>query len=142
MNRKFFLSLLYFCISAIPTFGQQENYVFDEGILSVYDDALRLNEAKDYLKAYRQILRAEQAADSAISSRHIQVESLSDDEFEYPYWRLMKTKAEIAYMLGIHSVIEEVSDELKYSLVQKHWTNEDRQQILSDRTIRLGGSRY
>lgn len=35
MNRKALLTLFCFCLSAILTFGQQENYVFDEGTLSV-----------------------------------------------------------------------------------------------------------
>lgn len=145
MNRKVFITLLCFGLQAITSFGREEHYVFDEEALSVYDDAIRSNEAKDYLKAYRQILRAEQAADSALASRRIQASSLSDNEFQYPYWPLMKTKAEIAYMLGIHSVMEEVSDELRHSLAQKHWANEDsaaiKQGMASD-LAKIDGSRY
>ncbi len=145
MNRKVFITLLCFGLQTITTFGREEQYVFDEEALSVYDDAIRSNEAKNYLKAYRQILRAEQAADSALASRRIQASSLSDNEFQYPYWPLMKTKAEIAYMLGIHSVMEEVSDELRHSLAQKHWANEDsaaiKQGMASD-LAKIDGSRY
>ena len=132
-------------MSAILTYGQQVDYVFDDGTLSAYNDAIKLNEAKNYLKAYRQILLAEQAADSALSSRHIQAESLNDNEFQYPYWPLMKTKAEIAYMLGIHSVMEDVSDEMKHSIVHKHWANEDssaiKQGMASD-LAKIDGSRF
>ncbi|MBR5068142.1 MAG: CHAT domain-containing protein [Bacteroidales bacterium] len=104
-----------------------------------------MNEAKDYLKAYRQILLAEQGADSALSSRHIQASLLSDNEFQFPYWPLLKTKAEISYMLGIHSVMEEVSDKLKLSLEHKHWANEDsatiRRGMASD-LAKIDGSRF
>ena len=145
MNRKYISTLLCICMSAILAYGQQVDYVFDDGTLSAYNDAITLNEAKNYFMAYRQILLAEQAADSALSSRHIQAVSLSDNEFQYPYWPLMKTKAEIAYMLGIHSVMKEVSDELKYSLMHKHWVNEDSSAIkrgMASDLAKIDGSRF
>lgn len=145
MNRKYISTLLCICMSAILTYGQQVDNVFDDGTISAYNDAITLNEAKNYLKAYRQILLAEQAADSALSSRHIKAESLNDNEFQYPYWPLMKTKAEIAYMLRIHSVMKYVSDEMKHSLVHKPWANEDssaiKQGMASD-LAKIDGSRF
>ena len=109
MSRKVFYTILYMSLLTIPAYGQQDDGVFSDNVFSEYDKAFDFNEAKDYLNAYRRIVLAEQNLDTDLSEKGLQASSLSDDEFRHPYWNVKKSKAEIAYMLGIYTNMEAIS---------------------------------
>ena len=66
MSRKVVYTIFYICLLAIPTYGQQAEDVFDDKAYDLYAASFDLNESKNYLEAYRQLLLAERR----ISVRH------------------------------------------------------------------------
>ena len=125
MNRKVVYIISCICMLTVPVYGQQTDDVFDERIEPVLEKAIALNDSKNYFEAYRQISQAEQMAHTALSSKNVSPAALSDWEFTYRYWPIMKSKAEIAYMLGIYTDMETISHELRQSLTDKKWSMED-----------------
>lgn len=124
MNKTVFYTLLYLCILAVPAYSQQTD-VFDDSIAVSYNKAFELNESKNYLKAYRQIIQTERTADNLLSVKKMKAAELNDAEFWNIYWPIKKSKAEIAYMLGIHTDMKAVSEELRLALAEKRWHNDD-----------------
>lgn len=145
MSRKAFYTTFMICMLAIPVFGQQDKDVFPDETYDFYNKAFDLNDAKDYLEAYRYILRASQAVDTSLSKNHLEASCLNDDKYCYPYWAVKKTKAEIAYMLGIYSDMETVSQELHSSFAKKQWgtgnVKETKDGLLAS-LEKIDGSRY
>ena len=124
MNKTIFCTAILLCMFFVPAYCQQDD-VFGDSIVEAYDKAFELNESKDYLQAYRQIVQTASAVDRVMSVKQVKVSELSDREFLYIYWQVKKSKAEIAYMLGLHTDMKVVSDELRASLDKRHWENED-----------------
>ena len=129
MNKRVLYIILYFCLPAIPTYGQQIGSILGDDVTSAYNKAYDLNESKNYLEAYRQIMLAEQTMDATLFKKGVKATELSDEEFRYPYWAVKKSKAEIAYMLGIHVDMETVSTELHHSVDGKKWSMDDSDAI-------------
>lgn len=131
-------------LPVFPAFGHTDG-VFDEDILSAYDMALDMNESKDYLEAYRMATLAEHRLDNAIAEMGINPEMLNDNEYRYPYWAIKKTKAEIAYMLGLHTEMERIATELHQSLSLKEenstWGKAVTDGMKAD-LAKIDGSRY
>ena len=123
MSRKVVYTIFYICLLAIPTYGQQAEDVFDDKAYDLYAASFDLNESKNYLEAYRQILLAERAVDEGLSKKNIRAAQLSDTDFSHPYWTVKKSKAEIAYMLGIYTDMYAISQELRQALHDKPWKN-------------------
>lgn len=146
MSRRVLYIIFYISLLATPVFGQQEEGVFDDEIYNLYDKAYNLNESKDYLSAYRNILLADQSVLTTLSKKHLKASSLSDEEFIYPYWRIKQSKAEIAYMLGVYTDMEAVSNELRLSFREKNWKEgngiEEIKNGLWATLAKIDGSRY
>lgn len=121
MSRKVYYTLLYIYMLAMPTYGQQDEDVFNEEIEPLYENAIAMNESKNYMEAYRLITSAERIIDATLLEKKFNASSLSDWEFAYRYWPVKKSKAEIAYMLGIYTDMECVSCELQHSLSDRKW---------------------
>lgn len=145
MSNKTYYTILYICMLAMPAFCQQDEDVFPDKAYDFYSKAFDLNEAKDYLEAYRYILRADQVVDASLSKNHLEASELNDDRFLYPYWAVKKSKAEIAYMLGIYTDMKTVSQELRSSFAKKRWgtetVKETRDALLAS-IEKIDGSRY
>ena len=126
MSKRLFLFALFVIhCSLFTSFAQSEEDVFDGNTMLVYEKACSLNEAKDYLEAYRQMVLAERAIDATLQKKGINASALSDYEFLYRYWPVKKSKAEIAYMLCIYTDMETVSNELRQILENKKWEDDD-----------------
>jgi hypothetical protein len=78
MSRRVLYIIFYISLLATPVFGQQEEGVFDDETYNLYDKAYNLNESKDYLLAYRNILLADQSVLTTLSKKHLKASSLSD----------------------------------------------------------------
>lgn len=147
MSRIVFSALLYICVLAVPAYSQQ-NDVFGDSIVQTYEKAFELNESKDFLKAYRQIAQAERAVDQIMTEKKVNATELGDYEFWKIYWPIKKSKAEIAYMLGIHTDMEAVSKELSTALDKKKWEIDDAETIsgivngLRSDIAKIEGCRY
>lgn len=128
MNKTIFCTAILLCMLFVPAYCQQDD-VFGDSIVEAYDKAFELNESKDYLQAYRQIVQTASAVDRVMSVKQVKVSELSDREFLYVYWQVKKSKAEIAYMLGLHTDMKVVSDELRAALDKRHWENEDGETV-------------
>ena len=145
MSRTAFYTILYICMLTIPVYGQHGGDVFTDETYDTYSKAFELNESKDYLEAYRYILRADQAVDASLSKNHIDASSLIDDLYHYPYWAVKKTKAEIAYKLGIFTDMETVSQELWLSVDKKKWSEGTSEHVVNGLRAdiaKIDGSRY
>lgn len=145
MSKKVLFTLLYIYMLALPTYAQQDEDVFDDDIASIYEKAIALNDSKNYLEAYRQIVSADKMINATLSKKSIKPSLLSDWEFLYRYWPVKKSKAEIAYMLGLYTDMESISEELLHSLNERRWGDD-----IADATVdglkadiaKIDGSRY
>lgn len=130
MSRRL-LTLLYVALLAVPLWGEPADDLFADSVLLCYEKAYGLNEAREYLKAYRQVLRAEQLVDASLSAGGIGAAALNDYEFLRIYWPVKKSKAEIAYMLGIHTDMEAVEKELCRALEERQWEHGEEESMRS-----------
>ncbi len=110
MNKRNLCSLLVSLLCAL-TFAQNADGVFGESAVSDYEKAVEFNLSKNWLEAYRKILSAEKMYDVRLKELNLQSQALDEVSF-FQYFALKRTKAEIAYALGISSDMETVSQEL------------------------------
>lgn len=115
MSRNVVYTLLYIWLLATPTFGQQEKDVIDDNMLAAYDKAIALNESHDYIEAFKAISPIVRKLDENCVAIGMEPAALPEWEWNY-YWRINKSQAEIAYMLGNYSVMASVSSKLKSCL--------------------------
>lgn len=146
MSRKVIYILLYICMLTVPAYGQEDEEFFASDVYDNYYTAFDLNEAKNYLEAYRHIVVAEQAVNASLSKAHTKASALNDEDFRYPYWTVKKSKAEIAYMLGIHTEMEAIADELRQALEEKKWEKPNEIEAIINGfwadIAKIDGSRY
>lgn len=146
MSSRFIYTLLYIYMLAIPIYGQEDEDVFDSDAYDYYSSAFELNEAKNYLEAYQQIVLADKSVNKALSNDNANASALSDDEFRYPYWAVKKSKAEIAYMLGIYTDMQAISQQLNQALSNKTWKDNDNNTAIINgmwaELAKIDGSRY
>ena len=148
MSKKAVYIILYICMLTCPIFGQRVEDVFGDELISAYEKAINLNESKNYIGAYHKILLAENGINVALVEKNISPSELNDWEFLNRYWPIKKTKAEIAYMLGIYSDMETISNELRQSLSMKKWYFDDNATAkafvdgLNADLAKIDGSRY
>lgn len=148
MSKKVVYIILYVCMLTNPIFGQQLEDVFGDELMTAYERAIDFNEAKNYLGAYQHILLAENDMNATLIGKNIPPSALNDWEFLNRYWPIKKSKAEIAYMLGIYSDMETISNELRQSLAMKKWYFEDDETAkafvngLYADLAKIDGSRY
>lgn len=121
MYNNVILKILFLCLFACPVYANTDNYVFDDELINEYQKAFDLNEAGNYLKAYKQICAVDRSVNAVLAERGGTISVLSDAEFEYPYWHVKQSKAEIAYMLGVHTVMKVISEELNKAVSQRSW---------------------
>ena len=126
MNRKILYAVLYVCMIATSAYGMQDNFLFEDEAYDYYAKACDLNDSKDYLEAYHYIILAEKSVNASISKNNINISVLDIDQYRYPYWAVKKSKAEIAYMLGIYTDMKAMADELEHSLNTKIWEQSDK----------------
>lgn len=109
---------IYILISLVTTavYARSDSGIYDELVLSAYQKACDLNDSKDYLEAYRHIVSAEKMIDSIMTAEGLSPSMLSADDFRYPYWAVRKSRAEIAYMVGLHDDMAQVSASLQPAL--------------------------
>lgn len=146
MSRKCLYTILYICALATSAYGQEDGGVFEDAAYDSYSKACNLNEAKDFIEAYRFILQADQSINASLSKNRIEASMLEDSQYRYPYWAVKKSRAEIAYMLGIYTDMEAISNELSLSLRDKTWKEadgaEDIKKGLWADLAKIDGSRY
>lgn len=123
MNR-FFLCIFLSSLLHLPVHGEKKD-VFHDSIMVAYNDAFVLNEKKDYFNAYTAILKAEGAINETLRAHGMKAPDLNDFEFQRIFWPIKKSKAEIAYMLGLHTDMECVVQELKTTIQNWRWEAED-----------------
>ena len=138
---KLFIYIV-FCLSilAVPLYAQEED-VFGEELESVMDRYSRLNDSRNYLEAYREAVQTEWLVDAALTEKGINPSSLGDWEFTQRYWPVKKSKAETAYMLGIHTDMEAVANELSRELASKNLEDSQKDELYSD-LAKIEGSCY
>lgn len=144
MSRKVIYILTLMCMLAPRAYGSTDG-VYADDILSAYDMAVNMNESRNYLEAYRMVTLSERNLDEALSEMGIRPEMLGDDEYRYPYWAIKKSKAEIAYMLGLNAEMDDIAAELYHTLSLKE-KNSDWEQTVTDGMQadleKINGSRY
>lgn len=145
MSKKV-LYILYICVLTSSAYAQQDGDIFEDAAYDSYNKACDLNDAKDFMEAYRFILQADLSINVSLSKSRIEASMLDDNQYRYPYWAVKKSRAEIAYMLGIYTDMEAISNELSLSLKQKTWKDEDgvedKKKGLWADLAKIGGSRY
>lgn len=146
MNRIVLFLLIITGILSFPLYGQDDADVFEPAAYDYNAEAYDLNESKDYLRAYRSIMLAEQSVDRALSNQSMRPSQLDDNTFRYPYWAVKKSKAEIAYMLGAYTDMEAISAELHQAISDKTWeANDENEAIVNGLRAdlaKIDGSRY
>ena len=146
MSRKVLYTILYICALTSSAYAQQDGGIFADAAYDSYSKACDLNDSKDFMEAYRFILLADQSINASLSKSRIEASMLDDNQYRYPYWAVKKSRAEIAYMLGIYTDMEAISNELSLSLKQKTWKDADgvddiKKGLWAD-LAKIDGSRY
>lgn len=116
MNRKNLFIVFFTWSLAIGVYGQQAESLFDDVLIDNYYKVISLNESRNYLEAYREIMSVDREMDDLLHEKVTDIANLDDYEFQGVYWPIKKSRAEIAYMLGNHLDMEKVSIELTESL--------------------------
>ena len=146
MSKKVLYTILYICALTSSAYAQQDGGIFADAAYDSYSKACDLNDAKDFMEAYRFILQADQSITASLSKSRIEASMLDDSQYRNPYWAVKKSRAEIAYMLGIYTDMEAISNELSLSLKQKTWKDadgvEDIKNGLWADLAKIDGSRY
>lgn len=146
MSKRHLLCFIVFHIFILLPLSVVADDVFDEHIVLAYEKAISLNDNKNYLEAYRQIVMADQMVEATLQKEGLKAFALSDFEFLYRYWPVKKSRAEIAYLLGIYSDMGNVSKELQYILENKKWDDDDISEFLVNGLwadlAKIDGSRY
>lgn len=114
--------------------------LFDD-LTDAYFAAFDLNEAQDYLHAYGAMLSVSRQADSLLQARGKTAADIADGEFRGFYWNVKKSVAEIAYMLGLHTEMAQVSSLLKTCLQGRTTSQADADGFQAD-IAKIDGGRY
>ncbi len=98
--------------------------IFDRDLRKIYIEAVELNEARRFDDAYRAILEADammlaQMRDASVDAAH-----LDDSDFVRTYYPIRKSLAEIAYKLGLFSLMETVSADLSAEFGRREVNNQ------------------
>lgn len=125
MSRKSLYVILFIWVLNASAYGRHVTTDFDEVVFDSYSKACDLNDAKNYLEAFRFIQLADQSIDEYMMENGLEASMLDDGQFRYPLWAVKKSKAEIAYMLGLHTEIQAISNELSRYLKSKIWEEGD-----------------
>ena len=122
MNRRLAYTLLFLCLSSLFAKGQQVFNVMEGRVDQYYGKALLLNSVHDYLEAYHYIQWAEQEADAKLKEKGISANALGSGQL-VSYCGMKRTRAEIAYKLGLYADMDAVSCEL-HTIIEQ-WSNND-----------------
>ncbi len=125
----------------LPATASAQQPLFDD-LTDAYFSAFDLNEAADYLHAHGAMLNVSRRADSLLQARGKNVTDISDGEFRGFYWNVKKSVAEIAYMLGLHAEMRQVSTQLADCLQRRTTNDADRNGFLADIAKINGGMYY
>ncbi len=112
--RKYLLCAL---LAVIPVAAAAES-VFSERLRDMYHLAFDTNSAGDYSNAYRMIVSADERMSAEMAAASVVPQQLDDWDFIVVYFPVRISLAEIAYKLGLFSVMEQVSADLS-ALVEK-----------------------
>lgn len=139
MNKQQFIFSLIIYLYMFPlSLSADVKFNYSDRLVELYDNAIELNDKKDYLKAFRSILDTEKLMREELNVQHITPNQLDDNSFKYPYWTILKSKAEIAYMIANHEAMGEVEKELADGLELR---NKNVDELCSD-LEKIRGSRF
>lgn len=88
--------------------------IFSDSLYNNYKTAYNLNDAGQYLEAYRAINQVRNQMNAEMGG--LTAEKLSEDDFQLIWWPINRSVAEIAYMLGLTNVMQQVADEMDSAL--------------------------
>lgn len=118
------IAFVLLLIAALPNAKGQ--WVIGFEVDSLRSHAIELNSARRYLDAYHALAKAKNQMDKDLKASSTTPSTLGDDDFAL-FWSINKSIAEVAYRLGLHSVMGNVSDTLKTCL-------DARRTIIQDQT--------
>lgn len=136
--------LIFTGLLSFMAFAQEVEITLEGDYINNYHKAVDLNEGRDYLEAYRAILQADRGLDSAATADILP--RLGEYDFQCVYWPIKKTRGEVAYMLGLHTDMENVVGQLKTSLASRMRNDSPEEEaryagMLAD-ILKIEGSRY
>jgi len=137
---KTYLFLFLFSLLPAVVCGQAEGNVFEGGARAEYDKAVQLNLSKNWLEAYRSIVSADRQYEACLREKNLRAQDL-EPELLTEYCAVKRSKAEIAYMLGIHSDMKTVSEELWEILSQWKGDETSKANLLAD-MYKMDASRF
>lgn len=135
------LSVLVALLAAVAGTGAQER-VFADAVTDRYLEAYDLNDRKEYLDAYAAFGAVARMMDRAMDAAGITVAGLDDGEFRFPYWPAVKSRAEVAYKLGLYADMREVAGELREALATRTFGNEALTEGYEAELARVEGCMY
>lgn len=107
------LSALLLLFSWQQSTAQQQVMLGDE-LFDALDRVLTLNEQHKYLEAYRAAVTADRQLEDALHGHD--VSQLSQNDFKLLYWPVKKSRAEVAYALGLHDDMARTTGQLRTAL--------------------------
>ena len=114
--------------------------VLDDSLFNLMDRVITLNESHHYLDAYRAIAPADNELDRTM--RDTDVSQLNESDFELLYWPIKKSRAEVAYKLGLYNEMAALSAQLDNALEGFSGLGQAKRDGMRADILKIDGGRF
>ena len=120
--------------------SQAQQATLDDALFDALEQVITLNDQQKYLEAYRAAISTDQELERAMQG--IDVSQLDDNDFELLYWPIKKSRAEVAYKLGLHNEMAKISAQLDSALGKHPNIEQARRDGMRADILKIDGGRY
>ena len=117
-----------------------QQVVLNDNLFDALEHVITLNDEHKYLEAYRAVITVDRDLDQAMLG--YQVSQLDDSDFELLYWPVKKSRAEVAYKLGLYNEMAVISARLDSALVERTDMEQTRREGMRADLLKIDGGRF
>ena len=142
MKRHFHTTTALIMLLAV-LFGlnsQAQQVTLDDALFDALEQVITLNDQQKYLEAYRAVISTDLELERAMQG--IDVSLLDDNDFELLYWPIKKSRAEVAYKLGLHNEMVKISAQLDSALGKHPNIEQARRDGMRADILKIDGGRF
>lgn len=135
------LYALFMMLAMMPglkTHAQQ--IILNDNLFDALERVITLNDEHKYLEAYRTVIAVDRNLDQAMQGHD--VSQLDDSDFELLYWPIKKSRAEVAYKLGLYHEMAGISARLDSALAEQTDLEQSRRDGLRADLLKIDGGRF
>lgn len=130
--------ILAMFLSCLRTLAQTVELA--DSLFDALDHVITLNENRHYFEAYRAIAATDNALERAL--RGVDVSQLNESDFELLYWPVKKSRAEVAYKLGLYNEMATLSSQLDNALKKYTSLEQAKRDGMRADVLKIDGGRY